>query len=173
MQAMKSILFLVSLTLLFSPYVYAGSMSISAGYGFGFLNAQAKPYRLTYTEGLYDFFHLAVARETQIWKQICSSLEPFILYQKRPKEGIDVGLTLAGKYYIQHFFISVGVGLAYTTYGFKEQGTHLPFVLHVGIGYKFGKFFLENRIKHYSNAGLARPNVSINANLAVLGIHFR
>lgn len=169
---MKRVLLLVSLALLLSPCVYAGSMSISGGYGFGFLNPGAKPYHLTYTKGVYDFFHLAVARETQILKQICLSAEPFILYQKRPKEGVDVGLTLSGKYHIQHFFISVGVGLAYTTYGFKEQGTHLPFVLQGGIGCKFGKFFLENRLKHYSSAGLARPNVSINANLVVLGTYF-
>jgi hypothetical protein len=59
--------------------------------------------------------------------------------------------------------------MAYTTIGFKEQGTRLLFILEGGVGYKFKNFYVEDRLCHYSNAGTARPNWSVNANILSLG----
>jgi hypothetical protein len=55
---------------------------------------------------------------------------------------------------------------------FKEQGTHLLFILQAGIGFQWKKFFIENRFRHYSNSNTAQPNRSINANMIMVGMHF-
>lgn len=147
--------------------------NLSFGYGFAILNPHSKPYRLTYTKGLYDFFHFSIASETPIYEDLHISFEPFFLYQKRPKESVDVGFTIFARYYLSHFFISIGCGMAYTGFHFEEQGTRFPFVLQGGIGLKYGRFFIEDRFRHYSNGGISRPNMSINSNLFTFGIYFR
>lgn len=55
---------------------------------------------------------------------------------------------------------------------FKEQGAHFLFSPQVGIGFRWGSFFIENRLRHYSNAHLAEPNKAVNANLLLVGIFF-
>jgi hypothetical protein len=55
---------------------------------------------------------------------------------------------------------------------FKEQGTHFLFAPQVGIGFRWGRYSLEARLRHYSNASLAEPNRDINALLLLLGIFF-
>ena len=168
-----AVLFALLFFFFFSPCLCAENRSISLGYGFGFLNPESKPYHLTYTKGLYDFFHVSFARETNIYEKIWLCAEPFVAYQLRPKGDLDLGFTLSGKFHVnKNFYINIGVGIAYTSYTFKEQGTHFPFILQGGIGYRWKDFFIEDRFKHYSNAGLARPNMSINSNLVLIGIYF-
>ncbi|HOP85133.1 MAG TPA: acyloxyacyl hydrolase [Syntrophorhabdaceae bacterium] len=153
-------------------FVFADDISISAGYGFALFNPESKPYRLRYTKGLYDFYHVSLARENPIYGQFYLVAEPFLTYQARPSEGIDLGFVLSGKHYItKNFYMNIGVGIAYTTYGFKEQGTHLPFIIQAGVGYRWKGIFIEDRFKHYSNGGLLRPNMSINANIILIGIY--
>jgi hypothetical protein len=53
-----------------------------------------------------------------------------------------------------------------------EQGTHNFFILAGGIGFKWGNFSLENRFRHYSNASLARPNVSVNSDIIMIAYYF-
>jgi len=175
--AWSKIQLLLIVTLFFSllfnaTFVFAHDLSISAGYGFALFNPESKPYRLRYTKGLYDFYHFSLARENRINGRFYLVAEPFLAYQARPHEGIDLGFGLSGKYYItKNFYMNLGVGIAYTTYGFKEQGTHLPFIIQAGIGYRGKRFFIEDRFKHYSNGGLSRPNMSINANIILLGMY--
>ncbi len=62
--------------------------------------------------------------------------------------------------------------MAYTSIGFKEQGTHLLFILQGGVGYRYKSFFVEDRVRHYSNGGTARPNWSVNSNILSIGTNF-
>jgi len=159
------------LTFSFALTTFANNIIVSAGYGFAFLNPERKIYRLRDTKGLYDFYHVSLAKEHPIYSQISIVAEPFIVYQARPDDGLDFGFTISGKYYMtKNFYVHVGVGIAYTTYGFKEQGTHLPFILQGGIGYRWKRFFIEDRFKHYSNGGISRPNTSINSNIILIGV---
>ncbi len=69
-------------------------------------------------------------------------------------------------------FFRAGSGAAYTTIHFHDQDAHLLFMLQGGIGFKWQTFFIEDRFRHYSNAGLASPNAQINANIISIGIYF-
>jgi hypothetical protein len=70
------------------------------------------------------------------------------------------------------FFFDLGTGDAYTSIHFKEQGTHWLFILQGGLGLKWRNFFIEDRFRHYSNAGTAHPNGQVNANIISIGIFF-
>ena len=60
-------------------------------------------------------------------------------------------------------------GMAYTSVGFQEQGTHLLFILQGGVGYRYKSFFVEDSVRHYSNGGTAAPNWSVNSNILSVG----
>jgi hypothetical protein len=94
-----------------------------------------------------------------------------------PKDGLDVGLGLSLKFYPfnekrKGLFFVAGTGAAYTTVKFEEQGTHGVFILQGGFGYQWNKIFVESRLRHYSNAGLAHPNRSVNSNIFLIGTRF-
>ena len=65
--------------------------------------------------------------------------------------------------------MTAGPGMAYTTVGFQEQGTHLLFILQGGVGYRYKNFFVEDMIRHYTNAGIATPDSSVNSNILSVG----
>jgi hypothetical protein len=87
-------------------------------------------------------------------------------------EGMDIGLDLFFRYYPKKLFFSLGGGGTYTRIQFIEQTHHYLFILQGGMGYRWKNFFIEDRFRHYSNAGLASPNHSINGNILSIGILF-
>ncbi len=152
--------------------------ALSVGYGVAILNADKQTGRIQGGR-YYDFFQLTYLweRPTRDYRRLALFVEPFAAYVNRPKEGVDGGLYVGLKWYpYDHrnkgFFFSAGTGMAYTTTGFKEQGTHLLFTLEAGMGYRFGRFFVEDRIRHYSNGRTATPNRAINANVFSIGFYF-
>jgi len=167
---------IICLLLVLTPVsASAQSHGLAVGYGFGFLsNGKAVGH---IEEGNYNFFNLAYRYErylSQMWGLL---VEPFVSYTERPEDGVDAGLTLSLKYKFSKkdgdgFFMTFGGGSAYTSVDFKEQGSHVLFILHTGIGYTWKKFFLETRFKHYSNGGIEHPNRSINAALIMAGVNF-
>jgi len=148
---------------------------LSLGYGFGFLSDGNTIGHIE--EGHYDFVQFAYQYESALSNALGLVVEPFASYTFTPNKGVDGGATLSLKYKFHEknkngFFLNLGGGAAYTSIHFKEQGTHLLFILHTGIGYKWNDFFVENRFKHYSNADTATPNRSINSNIVMVGIYF-
>ncbi len=152
--------------------------ALSVGYGFGMFNMHKQTGRI---EGgkYYDFFQLTYLweRPSRDYRQLALFVEPFAAYVNRPHEGVDGGLYVGLKWYpLDHrnkgLFVTAGTGLAYTTTGFKEQGTHLLFTLEAGVGYRYGRFFVEDRIRHYSNGRTAEPNRAVNANVFSIGFYF-
>lgn len=148
--------------------------SLLAGYGFGILNQDGQKTE----SGYYNFFQIAFATERPMgWKNFTLLIEPFVAYIINPSEGVDGGISLGLRYYpmsdkYQGLYFTAGAGGAYTSVQFKEQGSHLVFILHGGIGYRWKNFFIEDRIRHYSNGGLSSPNRSINANIVNVGMVF-
>ncbi len=152
--------------------------ALSIGYGFAAFNTERHIGKI---EGgdYYDFFQMAYLYERPFsYRKLALVAEPFAAYVQRPNSGADIGFSLGLRYYPFRadkeggFFVSAGPGIAYTTIGFKEQGTHLLFILQGGIGYRYKNLFLENRVRHFSNGGTAKPNWSVNANVLIFGVYF-
>lgn len=66
-------------------------------------------------------------------------------------------------------FVEAGIGASWTTTLYQTQrkrfSTTFNFADHVGIGWTFGasrEHEISLRIKHYSNAGIKRPNPGVN-----------
>lgn len=164
---------------IFFPLAVSGAdHGISVGYGIAAFNLHKHTGRIEGSR-IYDFFQFTYLyeRPCRDYSQIALFAEPFVAYVNRPSEGIDFGFYAGLKWYpIDHqnkgLFFTAGTGMAYTTTGFKEQGTHLMFTLEAGVGYRFERFFVEDRVRHYSNGKTASPNRSVNANVITVGIYF-
>lgn len=149
---------------------------MSAGYGFGFLNVDEEIGKVEHHQN-YNFVHFAYFHEFHLIKDLFFHVEPYLAYINQPDNGVDAGVNLLLKYYVANFgkgslFVDLGSGGAYTSIAFKGQGTHGLFILQGGIGLKWRNFFIENRFRHYSNAGLTYPNHSVNSNIISMGIYF-
>ena len=168
------LLMVICLSCLFAHAL--AEQSVSVGYGFGLLNQHGRSMQL---EGgdTYDFIQAMYSYERPVIQRFSVLVEPFVAFVNRPTDGFDGGFYASGRYYIidsspTRLYFSLGVGLAYTSIDFKEQGTHLLFALQGSIGIVYKGFFLENRFRHYSNKGLSSPNRSVHANIVSLGMYF-
>lgn len=172
-RAVAGILFV---TFVMAPFsLYGQSNGASLGYGFGLFSEPGKIGEIE--EGSYDYLQLAYVHEKALSERLMLLIEPFVAFVNRPVEGVDAGLTVSLRHSFRKgggngFFLTLGGGSAYTSVNFKEQGTHLLFILQGGIGYRWKEFFVENRFRHYSNAGTAQPNRSINSNIIIVGMKF-
>ncbi|MGD0231408.1 MAG: acyloxyacyl hydrolase [Syntrophorhabdales bacterium] len=154
-----------------------GENGFSLGYGFAAYNEGRSGGKI---EGgkPYNFVQAVYVYEKPFSsKELALLVEPFTAYVNQPNTGVDLGVGLGLKYYPLRtekggFYLTAGTGMAYTSIGFQEQGTHLLFILQGGIGYRYGNLFVEDRFRHYSNGGTASPNWSINANIISIGTHF-
>lgn len=145
------------------------------GYGFALFNGSSAIGHIK--DGHYNFVNIAYQYERPLNKTLGILAEPFASYTIDPKKGVDGGVTLSLRYHFanqdgQGFFLTFGGGAAYTSINFKEQGTHLLYIIHGGLGYRWHTFFVENRFRHYSNANSASPNRSVNANVIMVGMYF-
>jgi pantothenate kinase type III len=167
---------LLSLPLLisFCPLTksYAAEQGLSVGYGFAALNEHISTGRIEGGRN-YDFFQFAYLYEMPFWSKVSIAAEPFAASVNRPDAGLDV----LARWYpcnvgASRLFVDLGAGAAYTSIKFQEQGTHLLGVLAVGIGLRYHKFFIEDRVRHYSNGGTAYPNRAVDANIISVGMYF-
>ena len=170
----KVIPFILFLLLPFNAF--AQNKGLSIGYGFGLFNPHQETGKVE-DDRSYDFLQLSFFHETQIIKNGFFVLEPAIAYVHKPEDGLDIGFNFLFKYYLAKgksgsFYLDLGIGAAYTTIDFKEQGTHLLFSPQGGFGFRWDRFFIENRFRHYSNASLASPNRDVNANIISVGFYF-
>ena len=142
---------------------YAQSDGLSVGGAFGFLNDRLDFGKIGGDRDYY-FAQISYFHEFGLFRNAFFHLEPFLVYINQPNDGVDAGLNLLLRYYLptsrgSSLFFSLGSGGAYTSIGFKEQGTHFLLMLQGGIGFRWRNFFIEDRLRHYSNAGLAHPIV--------------
>jgi len=149
---------------------------LSAGYGFGVLNPHQE-FGKVQDDRSYNFLYLSYLHEKSLFEKAFLVIEPFLSYVHKPEDGLDVGFNLLFRYYLKIgekslLFGNLGIGAAYTSVDFKEQGTHFLFSPQVGIGFRWGRFSIENRLRHYSNANTADPNRDVNALLFLLAIFF-
>ncbi len=172
---------LVLVMTLLCPYALAQTSQaehgLSVGYG---LAAFMSDKHVGRVEGgsYYDYIRATYLYEKPISrKKLALVMEPFASYVNRPAAGADAGFTLGIKYYpfrtsTGGFYVTGGPGIAYTSIGFKEQGTHLLFIVQGGFGYRYKDLFIENRVSHWSNARTADPNWSVNSNILAIGTYF-
>jgi hypothetical protein len=172
----RSLAFLL-ITCLLANVVFSADNGFSLGYGIGAFN-QGRSGGKVEGGGSYNFLQGLYAHERPLSaKEWAFVTEPFGAYIIKPNPGFDLGLDIGLRYYPilgenGGFYLTAGPGISYTTIGFKEQGTHLLFILEGGVGYKYKNFYMENRMRHYSNGGTARPNWSVNANILSIGALF-
>jgi len=155
---------------------WAQTNGLSIGYGFGVLNPHQE-FGKVQDDRSYNFLYLSYLHEKSLFENAFLVIEPFLSYVHKPEDGLDLGLNLLFRYYLKvgdqsHLFGNLGIGAAYTSVDFKEQGTHFLFAPQVGIGFRWGRYSLEARLRHYSNANTADPNRDVNALLLLLGIFF-
>jgi hypothetical protein len=157
---------------------WAEDQAVSLGYGVAALNPNLHFGKI---EGgrYYDFSQLTylLERAFRDYPPLAVFIEPFASYVNRPSQGADAGFYAGFRYRLygtekKGFFFTAGTGMVYTTEHFKEQGTHLDFTLEAGVGYRWGPFFIEDRLRHYSNGGTSSPNISVDANVLSVGFYF-
>jgi len=152
------------------------NFGLSLGYGMAAFNKD-RSFGHVQSGKSYNFIQAVFLYEKPLTqKELALVVEPFVAYVNNPTSGADVGFDLGLKYYPfkpqSGLYLTAGPGMAYTSIGFEEQGTHLLFVVQGGIGYRYKNLFIEDRFRHYSNGGTASPNWSVNANIITLGTHF-
>jgi hypothetical protein len=171
----KGLFVALSLMIFLPACAYAQGNALSFGYGFGLLNPHQREGRIE-GDRPYEFLQVSYSRDVHIVEKLFLVLEPFLAFDRRPN-GADVGFNALFRYYVPLFrghsvFFDLGGGGALTTIDFKEQATPALFMLQTGIGWRWNRFFLEDRFRHYSNGGLASPNHSVHANIIVMGVYF-
>jgi hypothetical protein len=172
-----SVLLVLSIWFVLPLSAVAADHGLSLGYGFGAFNLE-RPLGRVEGGKSYNFIQASYFYEKPLSsKELAFLIEPFSSYVNSPNSGVDVGFDLSLRYYpfksrLDGFYLTLGPGMAYTSIGFKEQGTHLLFIVQGGVGYRYKNFFIEDRVRHYSNAGLAKPNWSVNANIFSIGGNF-
>ncbi|HEY3278013.1 MAG TPA: hypothetical protein VGJ94_15450, partial [Syntrophorhabdaceae bacterium] len=135
-RGFSSITILLALLLCLAVYsapCHAEQQTLSVGYGLGIFNNSSQIGHL-WRNDYYDFAQVAYGIEKQLRGKFNLLAEPFVAYVNRPNAGVDVGLSLNGKYYLgetnhRGFFFVVGAGVAYTSVKFEEQGTHFLGIL--------------------------------------------
>ena len=174
---MKKVLFfcVVAAVLCAGPMdALCADQGFSLGYGIGAFNKDSSFGKLEGGQN-YSFIQATYIYEKPFSaKELAFLIEPFAAYVARPTAGVDMGFDLGLKYYpfrtdLGGFYMTAGPGMAYTTVGFQEQGTHLLFILQGGVGYRYKNFFVEDMIRHYTNAGIATPDSSVNSNILSVG----
>ncbi len=168
--------FVCVLWLLVPAHVCPAENAVAVGYGMGMWNGwgtgnieSGRPY---------EYVMFSYIREKTLTDRFALALEPFLNAVSRPDNGVDVGITFQLKTYLielakrSRVYAIVGAGAAYTTVGFKQQGTHGLFILQGGAGYQYQRVFSDVRFHHYSNGGLAYPNRSINSLVGRVGYYF-
>ena len=151
----------------------AAENAMSVGYGFG-IASQSEPGFIQDGHA-YHYTTFSYLYEKPFTPAIALALGPYVNVVSEPQNGADGGLNLFLKAYLPEFsphnrlYITVGTGGAYTSIRFPEQGTHGLFILQGGIGFRSGRFYVEDRFHHYSNGGLASPNRSVNSDLCKAG----
>ena len=156
-----------------------GEMSgVAAGYGLGNMNPHEHFGKIRRNRG-YEFFYLSYFHGFQLIPDLYLVLEPFTAVSYRSRVGVDLGLGLLLRYNLWNsqsaknsFFVNLGTGGVLTTVSFTDQPNHALFILQGGVGFKWDKYFIELRHRHYSNAGTARPNKGVETEVLTVGFHF-
>jgi hypothetical protein len=166
---------IIAASLVLSQPVWGAENNFSVGYGFALWSEKHSIGNIA--EGPYNFVQAAYSYEMPISQKWLIQAGPYLAYVMNPTEGVDVGVNLGLKIYPftqdrSGFFFTLGTGGSYSTIAYTEQATHAFFILQGSIGYRYKNFYIEDRYRHYSNAGTSSPNRSINANLISIGMYF-
>jgi len=106
-------------------------------------------------------------------------VEPFLSPVLGPETNVEGGCNLLLKYaypLTSRFlpYVESGLGLLYTTQHFEEQSTQLNSILQGGLGFHY--FLRKNlslnvgyRFRHFSNAGIRKPNTGIDTYTILIG----
>ena len=176
MKTLGRLCWLIAIFLIFPAVAFSGDNSYSFDFGLGIFN-KGKPTR-TVESGPHSFIQAVYLYEKPFSaRELASLVEPSGVNANRQDDGSNTGFDLSLKYYPfradrRGFYLTAGPGMTYTTLGLKEQGGQLLFVVQGGIGYRYGSFFLEDKLRHYSNGTSGSPNWSMSTNILSIGGNF-
>ena len=107
-------------------------------------------------------------------------VEPYINTVVSPRTNIEAGCGILLKYSYPlttklYPYALGGLGMAYLSQHTRTQSTHWGFTPQLGLGlmYFFKKDIaldFEYRYRHFSNAGIKKPNNGINVNMFLIGL---
>lgn len=178
MNRKQAILISLITLLLYPAAALPGEQALSPGYGFAAYNLDKQIGKIEGGKYL-DLIRGAYLYERPVHREKVSFLvESYAAHFNRPAESIaESGLGASLRYYPVRtdeggFFLFGGPGIAYTTIGFKEEGSQLLFIMQGGIGYRYKSFFIEDRIRHYPTGGAANPNRPVSSNILSIGFYY-
>ena|SRR3989338_8761500 len=161
------------------------SIEFLTGFGWGKLRAKQN-YNLYPLIVDFNFNLKPLAKKMNInpASLLQFQVEPFISPVSSPKSNIEIGTAFFFKIGILPHtsklqpYAKIGAGFVFMTLHTREQGSQFNFIEQGGFGahYFFKKnitFTMEGRIRHLSNASIARPNSGINTYFVVAGISRR
>ena len=158
--------------------VYGQNNGLAIGYGVGALNPHERFGNIPHDQG-YEFMQLSYFHQFRLFKNAFFVLEPYFSYTYRTMYGTDLGLGLYLKYNFLNWnssknslYATLGTGGVVTSIHFTDQGSHELFILQGGAGFKWDRFFIDGRFRHYSNGGLATPNTGLQAIILSTGFFF-
>ena len=128
-----------------------GENAFSVGYGFAAFNLQRQTGKL---EGgkRYDFEWYRTHTKDPFYGKGWSCWSWYAAYVQDPTNGTDFGVGIGFKYYPFNkdkndgFFMTAGTGMAYSTIGFEEQGTHLFFIGQGGLNLPFRQLLYRRQV---------------------------
>jgi len=153
-----------------------------SGWGKGSLNKEDEDYEILPLTLRFGFDITRAFRKTATSDFVGFLVEPFINPVLSPDSNVEVGCSLLLKYARSlgdRFspYIEGGTGVIYTSQDLEQQSTNWNFLLQGGCGLYY--FVRENtslnvgyRFRHFSNAGVERPNGGIDAHCVLIGFSF-
>lgn len=161
------------------------SVELLTGFGWGKLRAKQN-YNLYPLIADFDFDLKPLVRKLNLnpAQLIQFQIEPFISFVSSPDNNVEAGTAFFFKtgFLPQSWkfqpYAKLGVGIVYMSQHTREQGMQFNFIEQGGLGmhYFFRKntaFTIESRIRHLSDASIARPNSGINTYFVVAGLTYR
>lgn len=157
---------------------YGQNNGLAIGYGVGAFNPHERFGNIPNDER-YEFLQVSYFHQFSLFKNGFFVLEPFVAYTYRNLYGTDVGLNLYLKYNFWNWnssqnslYAILGTGGVITNVNFTDQGSHGLVIGQAGAGFKWDRFFIEGRYRHYSNGGFAAPNTGVDAFIVNTGFYF-
>ena len=164
-----------------------GNEIVNTRYGISF--ASGNSYDPTNNIGFYMISGHILYDYEKIWKhkapdQLRFKVEGSIGAANNMKTRLNSSMNIFALHYLDIFenqtfrpYVEAGVGVIYTDFQIKGQGSRINFNPQLGLGTEIklnpdNTFFFTLRLHHISNGGLYDENRGINSVMCMLGYYF-
>ncbi|MDI6605797.1 MAG: acyloxyacyl hydrolase [Candidatus Omnitrophota bacterium] len=164
---------------------YFEGVEFLTGFGWGYLHDTPRNYNVIPFLVDFDFSLKPLLQKININPQplVQLQIEPFLSFITSPNCNVELGNSFLFKVGLlpqgSKFqpYVKAGVGIIFVSQHFGEQGSKFNFIESgcLGMHYLLRKnvfLTLEGRIRHLSNAGIAKPNHGVNSYFALAGLSY-